>query len=466
MHTVKSGFIGLLALLISACQSNNTLQLPDKFAQFEQSSRAAVQQRLGDELQLPPQPPMPAIATPDALTLDSIIDAQQLALQHSPRVAAILLELGIHEAESVQKTLLENPGVELAMMRPESGGRWELEVSLSLGLVDWLSRHTRRALSEAERSVWQMQAWQQLDRALTDVRNQWLSTIAARQKLNSYRELFESANVAADFAQLLFDAGNISELELLDAQSIAAQRRAQHIAATLDADQQTRQLQLVLGMTHVPTLSLPDQLPEIAFKQFESIEHQTATLLALAKQHQPALLLLDQELQKNQDELALALHQIGLRQSGIALVTERKSHGERQHGFALSLAPPIFDNGDTELSVWQGRVQQTLNQQKLLIEQTQSHIQSALLDIKFSSQQIDLITQDELPRFQRMMALSVQEYNFMLRGTFELLTVADRLLDAEMRQIDASEQYWRAWSTLESLVGTQLSTLIQESQHD
>jgi outer membrane protein TolC len=56
----------------------------------------------------------------------------------------------------------------------------------------------------------------------------------------------------------------------------------------------------------------------------------------------------------------------------------------------------------------------------------------------------------------------VQEYNFMLRGTFELLTVADRVLDARLRHIDASEHYWRAWTTLENLVGTQ----IQESGND
>jgi outer membrane protein TolC len=61
-----------------------------------------------------------------------------------------------------------------------------------------------------------------------------------------------------------------------------------------------------------------------------------------------------------------------------------------------------------------------------------------------------------------MMTLSLQEYNFMLRGTFELFTVADRVLDARLRYIDANEHYWRAWTTLENLVGTQL----QESEND
>lgn len=462
MYTVKSGFLGLLVVLISACQTNNSLQSEDKFAEFERSSLTALQQHLNDELQLQTLPPADAAQNPDSLAVNTIIDAQQLALQHSPRVAAILLELGIHQAETVQKYLLDNPGLELAMMRPEAGGRWKMEVSISLGLVDWLSRHNRQALSESESGVWQMQAWQQLNSELTQVGNQWLQAVAARQKLNSHRELFESANVAADFAQLLFDAGNISELELLGSQSVVAQRRAQEIEAALDADKNSSQLMRMLGLTQLSALSIPDQLPEIAQLQSESVESKTVQLVELAQQHQPALLLLNREILKHRDALALAVQQISLRQSGVELVTERESSGERQQGFALSLAPPVFDNGDTEVSVLQGRLQRTLNQQQQLMEQTKSQIHNALLDINSSLQQIDLLTQDELPRFQRMLALSVQEYNFMLRGTFELLTVADRMLDAELRQIDASEQYWRAWSTLESLVGTQ----IQESQND
>lgn len=455
MLIIRSGFLGLLALLLTACQTHNSLELQDKFVQFERSSRVALQQNFGNELQLRESSLVDPVNRPDTPNVNSMFDAQQLALQHSPRVAAILLDLGIHEAETIQNYIAENPGFELSLMRPEHGGRWEVEVSLSLGLLSWLSRHTRQALSDSESSVWQMQAWQLLSDELTQVRHYWLQALASKQKLDTYGELYESAKVAADFAQLLFDAGNISELELLGSQSIAAQRRAQHIQAQLQADKKASDLQLMLGLTHVAAISLPDQLPEVEPILSESIARQTTSVLELAQQHQPALLLLAKEQQKNQDAWALALRQIGLRQSGVELVTERKSSGERQLGFGLSLAPPVFDKGDAELAVLQGRMQRTLNQQQLLIEQTASQIQNALLDIQSSLQQVDLLTQDELPRYQRMMALSVLEYNFMLRGTFDLLAVADRVLDAKLRQVDAIEQYWRARSTLENLAGSQ-----------
>ena len=396
------------------------------------------------------------------MAVTSIADAQQLDLLHSERVAGILLELGIHEATAVQKQLLENPGIGLSMMRPEDGGRWKMELSLSLGLVDWLSRQQRQALSASEIALWQLQAWQRLSDELTQVANQWLQAVAAQQKLQAHRELYESAVVAADFAQLLFDAGNISELELLGSQSIVTQRQAQQINAELDAAKKASMIKMSLGLSHETAIIIPDKLPMIDQTLLIAPALETRELLQLAQQHQPALLLTNRETQRSQLELATAVRRINLRQSGLELMSERESNGERQQGLALSLAAPVFDNGDIELSALQGRVQLSLNHHQQQLQQTGALIQNALSDINSNLQQIDLLTQKELPLYQRMMTLSLQEYNFMLRGTFELFTVADRVLDARLRYIDASEHYWRAWATLGNLVGTQ----IQESEND
>ncbi len=462
MYKIKSVLLVVLALLVTACQTSNSQQLQDKFTTFERSALSALQQNLDDDLQLESVPSAIDLTDVQGVAVDSIADARQLALQHSTRVAGILLELGIHEATAVQKQLLENPGIGLSMMRPEDGGRWKVEFSLSLGLVDWLSRQQRQAVSVAEIAVWQMQAWQRLSDELTDVANHWLQAVAAQQKLQSHRELYESALVAADFAQLLFDAGNISELELLGSQSIVAQRQAQQINAELDAAKKANQLKLALGFGHETLITIPDQLPVMDQLSPGAPASQSSELLQLAQEYQPALLLTRREAERSERELATAVRRINLRQSGLELMSERESSGEHQRGLALSLTVPVFDNGDTELSALQGRVQLSLNHHQQRLQQTSVLIQNALSDIQIYRQQIDLLTENELPRYQRMMQLSLQEYNFMLRGTFELLTVADRVLDAKLRHIDASEHYWRAWTTLENLVGTH----IQESDND
>jgi outer membrane protein TolC len=290
--------------------------------------------------------------------------------------------------------LLENPGIGLSMMRPEDGGRWKMELSLSLGLVDWLSRQQRQALSASEIALWQLQAWQRLSDELTQVANQWLQAVAAQQKLQAHRELYESAVVAADFAQLLFDAGNISELELLGSQSIVTQRQAQQINAELDAAKKASMIKMSLGLSHETAIIIPDKLPMIDQTLLIAPALETRELLQLAQQHQPALLLTNRETQRSQLELATAVRRINLRQSGLELMSERESNGERQQGLALSLAAPVFDNGDIELSALQGRVQLSLNHHQQQLQQTGALIQNALSDINSNLQQIDLFTQN------------------------------------------------------------------------
>jgi hypothetical protein len=75
-------------------------------------------------------------------------------------------------------------------------------------------------------------------------------------------------------------------------------------------------------------------------------------------------------------------------------MSERESNGERQQGLALSLAAPVFDNGDIELSALQGRVQLSLNHHQQQLQQTGALIQNALSDINSNLQQIDLLTQN------------------------------------------------------------------------
>ncbi|MDP2126325.1 MAG: TolC family protein [Pseudohongiella sp.] len=457
MYLLKSGLLSLL-LFMTACQSASPARYQTHYAEYERSARAYLEPKITGAGQH-------VIKDSDPLSTDiisTIASAQQLALQRSPRIASIFVELGIHEADVVQQRLRANPGMELSLMRPDSGGRWQMEFSVSLGLLDWLSRQRRIALAETEQARWQAQAWRLLHEELGHVRSVWLHAVAAQQKLQIHRELHESATVAADFAGVLFEAGNISELELLSNQSIADQRQAQLMQAEFDAIKARNQLQQSLGLAELENISVPERLPSVTQHAADSGPPETERLMQLAREHQPALQLMQFEQQQKQAALALAVRRTGLRGAGLELITERESSGERQHGFALSVEAPVFDNGDTQLSVMQGQLQLALIQQQMIEAEIRTGIRTSLQEIWSSLQQLNLLNSDELPRLQRMMALSVQEYNFMLRGTFDLLAIADLMLDARMRQVNASEQYWRSYSTLENLIGTQ----IQESTND
>lgn len=452
MYLNNSAFAGLMLLFMTACQTGNPPQFQDLYNQYELAAR----HQLTPDIQPDDQP------TTNNNTVATFYHAQRLALQHSTRIATIFADLGIHQAETIQGQLLQNPGLELSLMRPENGGRWQMEFSLSLGLLDWLSRQQRIRLADTESTRWQAQAWQLLSDELAHVRMLWLQAVAAQQKLNIYRELYESASVSADFAQLLFEAGNISELELLSNQSMTDQRQAQLIQADYEAKKSLSMLQQSLGLEGMADVSVPEQLPALTLTEAEMATLTAEQLMPLAQTHQPALQLSRFELQQTEHKLDLALRRIALRDAGLDLVTERESDGERQHGLSLSMSAPLFDNGDTELSVLYGHSQRQRLRQQQIESETATGIRTLLLQIQSSLSQLNLLEADELPRFQQMLSLSLEEYNFMLRGTFELIAVADLMLDGRLRQVDRLQQYWTSYSALEHLLGTP----IPETQHD
>lgn len=460
MQFSKLALTALLLVFFTACQARSVPGIEQKYKVSEQSARLELEQHLANLLTSDNR--SGTQQEPGSHFVESIYHAQTLALQHSHRIAGIFSELGIHQAETVQKRMLQNPGIEFSLMRPEDGGRWQLEFSVSLGLLDWLSRQQRIHLADSEIAKWQMQAWQLLNYELRAIRNLWLEAVTAQQKLSIQRDLFNSANTSAEFAGLLHEAGNISELDLLSNQSIADQRLTQMAEAEMIAENAINNLQHALGLQDSEIFSVPDRLPEISDTDKRVSAMDLQALLQLAQYHSPSAGLLAQEIRESEDALRLAMRQRSLRNAGAELITERESNGEHQHGLALSLSAPLFDNGDNELSIVYGEFQRKLIQQQELMSATENRIRTSLSGMQYSLTRLQQIESDELPRFQRMMNLAVAEYNFMLRGTFDLLTIAEMTLNARIRQVDTKLQYWQAYSELESILGISL----RETEHD
>jgi hypothetical protein len=88
-------------------------------------------------------------------------------------------------------------------------------------------------------------------------------------------------------------------------------------------------IKMSLGLSHETAIIIPDKLPMIDQTLLIAPALETRELLQLAQQHQPALLLTNRETQRSQLELATAVRRINLRQSGLELMSERESNGER-----------------------------------------------------------------------------------------------------------------------------------------
>jgi outer membrane protein, heavy metal efflux system len=393
------------------------------------------------------------------------LQAQQLALLYSPQIQLMLAELDIQDARLWQQTLMQNPGFGVSLMRPEDGGRWKLGFRVNLVLLDWLSRNQRVNLADAEHHTWQARTLTRLDEELQDINRHWFDAVAARHNVTVHRELLESASVAAELARLLYEAGNISELEMLT-HSSAESRQQQHLRdAQLNAQQSLSRLLLRVGLSEDGNVELPETLP-VPEPQIQQLRNTFTpeTLLATAREHQPALELQRRELSQQEQQLQLTERRIALRQAGLELETERESSGERSHGFSIDLAPPVFDNGDAALTAVHTARARTALMMDWHIRHTDSQIRQTLASLDNAMQQLEQLEQHDLPRYERMLQLALQQYNFMLSGSFDLLTIKDLALSARLEHVAALQQFWIAMSELSRLTGTDMIT--EEPDHD
>lgn len=407
----------------------------------------------------------PGSDSADVIEINDPRQAQQYALLNSPRIRLIMADLDIQDALYWQQNLLHNPGLGVSLMRPEDGGRWRVGFSVHLSLLDWLAQRQRRELADAERNAWHARTLTVLNDELQDASRHWLQAVAARQKTAVHRELLESASVAADLARLLRLAGNISELEMLSFASVEAQQRQQMTNALLAEQRAISRLKLRLGVPDAAQIQIPASMPAPPGNAHEWLSAQPLpALMNLAEQHQPALELARREIRQREQQVQLTQRRISLRQVGLELETERESSGERYHGLAVTLAPPLFDNGEAEITAIQAereKAELTLDWQR---QQMQAEIRQSLHELHASLTTIQQLEQHDLPRYETMLQLAVQEYNFMLRGSFDLLNIKNHALTARLSNVDALFQYWAALTELTRVVGTDV--YLQEFNHD
>jgi len=447
---------------MAACTSISD-PLPQSFERLPQLSAIIESRTEQTDADTPVSPTDVSDESAEGVVLPDPHTAQLWALGNSPAIREILAELKIADAHYWQQTLLRNPGFELGLMQPESGGRWRLTAGINLSIIDLLSRARRTDLAEAEHFLWQQQALVRLNEYMSEVRHDWLEAVADSQKEHIFQTIEEASSVAADMAGLLLQAGNISELDRLAHESAAARQRINLRNARVQTLNSLNQLRTTLGLSPDRRLALPSQLPDWDASE----DTQAASLqayFAMADQHQPALQLIEHQLQRQHASLAEIEQRVTLMRSGLTLETERESDGQHYQGLSLSVAVPLFDRGQAELGAERARTGALQAQASQVRLATYNEIDSALQHQSVARQTLQQLLEEDLPRHELMLSLALREYNFMLSGSFDLLRIREQSLQSRLEYVDTLASFWRARANLSSATGTEL--LVQESVND
>ena len=428
MHIITKFSPLAAVVLLSACATTSGLDAIDlvqQQAKVEQVQLAATDPALRAEAE---QEIAQLLAAP--LTQHS---ASRIAVLNNPGFLAALASLAISKAELAQAGLLPNPGVRVIRSREEEGYSTELDFSLNLFNLIFLSQNKAIAAQQAEQQ--QQQVALQLMDLLTQSRSAFVEAVVAQQRFVYLQTVQEAIDASAELANRMYQVGNYSELQQARQLKFAAEIRLQ-LAKTEQQQQQSReQLSLLLGVGPTTDLQLPAYLPAIpaALSIAHDVEQQ-----ALAQR----LDLQQAKARLKQFEQLLGLEKNSRFVRGLSAEIAGSVQHSVEREVALGVELPLFDSGSVRISKAEAQYQQAWWQAKALEQKALSEVRQAYA-LQQSSYQIARHYQDQLvPLAQKINQQNVLRYNGMLIGVFELIADTQAQVETVTGQMTAQRDFY------------------------
>jgi len=374
------------------------------------------------------------------------------ALARNPRIQAALARSGMARAELMDALTPSNPRLGLAARFPHAGGGVNLEIDVLQEILSLLFRPARARIASANYDAERLEIAQEIVEEALAVSEAWYDLVAAGQ-LRAMRRMIEEAAVAShEVAQRMAEAGNLSRLALAREAAAHAQAQADTLAAEGEVVEARERLRFVIGLAASDeALVVPDRLPGVPVS-----EPDTARLTAFALRCRPDLGALAWRVRALRRELGLATRLGPYEEIEVGVAFERESEGHWFTGPALEVEVPLFDQGQPRRALLASRLQETCWLARGLDGEIRTDIRAHRGRLDVLRREVELHATRLIPAREQVVALSQQEYNFMLLGVDKLLEAKREEFDAYAGYVEAIRAYWVERVRLERAVGARI----------
>ena len=378
--------------------------------------------------------------------------AVKVALLNNPQVRGEYARVGLASADVYDAGRLSNPRFSTAALTSNAAGAADqVTFGLAQSFTDLLllPARTRLAAGEFERA--KQSAGHAIFNLSAEVEGAFFNLLGA-QKITAMRQkIARAAQAAAELAERLATAGNVSARDLAQAQAAASSAQLSALQAAADSATAYTRLNALLGLSA------------------DQVDWQVANLLPvpLARENDLAEL---QKLAESRLDLAAQRREVALltdslnttrryRYVGaveIGVVTERETDRSRITGPSLALELPIFNQGAGKVARAEALVEQAESALKALELEIANKVKLAADRVHAARERAALIHTRLIPEREEVVRRMQQEVSFMLEGQFALLQVKQQEYDAYQAYLEAVRDYWVASAELTREVGTRL----------
>jgi cobalt-zinc-cadmium efflux system outer membrane protein len=379
--------------------------------------------------------------------------AVQVALLNNRALQAAFEEIGLSQADLREARLLANPELDLTAKFPDRApSGTKLEWGLAQNFLGLLMIPLRTRVAREQLAAAQLRASDEVVKLVAEVKVAVYRAQADEAMLGRLRMAQAAQGASLDFTQKLHAAGNVTDLKLTQEQAAYSQSRLEIARAEVEEREHREKLNRLLGLWGRDTeWKLAAGLPDVPER-----DPTVRGLETFAVAHRLDLAAARAQLQSTVKALGLekTFRFIGALDFGIA--GEHETDGTNLTGPSVRLELPIFDQGQARLA--RGEAQLRMAHRKF--EQLAIDIRSEVRELRdrlISQRDVAGFYRDDLvPARQRIVALTLLNYNAMISGAFELFTVKREELESERAWIEACRDYWITRAELERAVGGDL----------
>jgi outer membrane protein, heavy metal efflux system len=379
--------------------------------------------------------------------------AIQIALLNNAGLQARYEELGISQADLVQAGLLQNPTVfGFARFPTSSPGATNFEIGILQDFLNSLMLPARRKLAAAQFEQVKAEVAHAVLQVSAETEQAYYEAIAAANTRDLRSQIVEATQAAYEFALRLHAAGNISDLNLAVERGHFEESRV----ALAESENRLRaareRLTKLMGLWGERTRwRAPDRLPDIPPK--ETALDQVETLAIMNR--------LDLEAARRKidtfaQSLGTTIAWRWLGDAQIGVNAERDTDRQWVVGPELSLELPIFDQHQARVSQGEAMLRRAINELTALAVDIRSEVRLLRDRLVMQRYLIDHYKRVILPLRQRLVALTLEKYNYMLVGAFDLLTAKQQEFDAYAKYLEAVRDYWVIRADLSRALGGRL----------
>jgi len=385
------------------------------------------------------------------LTADAAV---QIALVNNRNLQAELEEIGISQADLVQAGLLKNPGFAASIRfpdRPPSPA--DTEFSVVQDFLDLVMLPMREKIAAIELNQTELHVANKAMDLAQDVKSAFYSLAAAHELLARLKTISEIDNAALALAEEQHKSGNISELDLETQRAISTRNWIEVTQTEAEVTSGREKINRLLGLKGSQIFwTMQHGLPPLPERDlvFESLQSQ-------AMQYRPDLRIAREEARKLK-QIADLKDNTRLLPGGVNVGadTERNPDRSRVSGPTLEVQVPLFDQGEAQVARLRAQQRQAERRAEELATDIESEIREVCVRLRFAREATDQFKKFLLPQREKILNLSQQQYNYMLKGPYDLLLARQSLAETERAYISSWRDYWLARTSLERVVGGRL----------